>query len=253
MPGEAELGFRSCSVCERSGAVPCEDCGKAVCELHTAGFRWADAHTDETPPALCSVCETTRLLDDDRARREAAVARQITEVDGPTHASPAVQMLWWARHVWPDVARDDAGVTVGLRTRELDVELDIIKARVVTLLGRMGLAGLTDAAVAPKLRAILADADVTPETEVPVPRRFFAGYTSERGYALLPLPGRLDGAPRVHGAVLTAETILWGQFSLDRETGASPVGGFEERLGHGGISIAVLSAVARRVPVQLLG
>ena len=253
MPGEAGLTFRTCSVCERDGAVPCEDCGKAVCELHAAGFRWAEAHLDETPPALCSVCETTRLLDDERAQREEAEAEQIIAVDGPTHASPAVQMLWWARHVWPDVSRDDTGVTVGLRTRELDVELDLVKAKVVTLLGRMGLAGLPDTGVAPKLSAILNDADIHPQGEVPVPRRFFAGYTSERGHILLPLPGRLDGAPRVHGAVLTPETILWGQFSLDRVAGASPVGGFEERPGHGGLSIALLAALARLVPEQLLG
>ncbi len=203
-------------------------------------------------PNLCTVCETTRLLEDERAKRSEADKRSAIDIEGPTSESPAVQMLWWARHVWPEVTRDETGVTVGLTTRELDVDVAAVNVQVVKLLGRLGLAGMPDTAVAERLWALLADADVDPAGVVPVPRRFFAGYTTERGHFLLPLPGRLDGAPRVHGAVLTSRTLLWGQFTIDGPDGPSPVGGFEERRGHGGLAIAVLSAAARLVPESLL-
>ena len=250
--GAITLEQRVCSVCDRDGAVPCEDCGKSICELHTVGYRWAEHVGSSSLPNLCAVCETTRFLEADRVRRVNAERSQSIDLAGPSSASPAVQMLWWARHVRPKVARDETGVTVGFEVRGLRVEMTELKRKVVTLLGRMGAAGLPDASLAPKLWAILADADVEPSVSVPVPRRFFAGYTTATGHHLVPLEGRLEGAPRVNGAVLTPETILWGQFSVDPKRGATPVGMFEERPGCGGLEVSVLSAVARLVPDELL-
>jgi len=245
----------ACAVCERDGAAPCEDCGIAVCELHGAGYRWAGVHHTSVLPHLCTVCETTRLLEDDRvSRQEANLVQAARELAPSSVLSPDVELLTWARTVWPTLTRDDTGVTVTLQVREIAADLDSVKAKVVALLGRIGLAGVPDSVLAPWLWAMLDDADIEAVGEVPVARRFFAGYTTERGHNLLPLAGRLEGAPRVFGAVLTREAVLWGQFAIDDGLKCvTPVGGFEERSGCGALGIGLLSAAARLVPQQLLG
>jgi len=245
-------GHRVCVVCERDGAAPCEDCGLAVCELHGAGYRWADVHHRSVLPHLCTVCETTRLLEDDRVRRQEANLVEASRELGPSSAlSPDVELLSWARHVWPTLTRDQNGVTVTLQVRDTDADLDSVKAKVVALLGRVGLAGVSDSTLAPWLWAMLDDAGIEATGEVPVARRFFAGYITERGHYLLPLAGRLEGAPRVFGAVLTRGSVFWGQFAIDGPAGVTPVGGFEERSGCDALGIGFLSAAARLVPQQL--
>lgn len=243
-----DVAGRPCAVCERGGAVPCEDCARPVCELHARGFRWVERHRSDVVPNLCASCETARLLDDER-RARVSEHEVAVDVGAPRGAAPLVQLLWWARLVVPVVVADERGVTVESTVQGVGVDLAVVRVEVVDLLARLGLAALDDRGLAPRFHELVDRAGMPADMEVPVARRFFAGYTSVRGHALAPLPGRLDGAPRVHGALLTPGSVLWGQYALIDEA-LVPVGGFEERAGNGALDLAVVAAVARLVPEE---
>ncbi|MCB0992131.1 MAG: hypothetical protein R2770_12360 [Acidimicrobiales bacterium] len=257
-PFSQALPELACAYCRRPHAVPCANCGKAVCEVHQAGFRLAEVAGSEDSTNLCPGCERQALVDLGlERRREMDESRSRAAAMERGRRGPLLEALWWASNVWADVRRVGMSLEVDLRVIGLDLTLAAVREQVVLSLSRAGLAGVPDQHLAPVLDAVLQAAGICPVTEIDARRRF--GFTKEvTGHQIVPLPGRHLDYACVAGAVIAPDNVWWGSFKLedghdptDSES-YSPVGTFERHDEPGAGAIGVLSAVARLLPSSLL-
>ncbi len=230
-----------------------------MCEIHLVGQRDRRDGVAAGLRQLCRSCVHHNEAHRDRHERakvgelDAAVAsvvqtRRIEMGHCSTEVTPLHDALWWGRRIEPRAVANNDGTAITCTVADPLLTPEAVRGEIVLRLSRAGLTGASSRDLGAALAAVLSGAGVEANGEVPVPRKFLAGYRTVRGYLVGPLPGPVSNTNVVAGALISSDELYFGRLSAQRDGSLIPVGGFHQADASAQLCVSIVASAARLLP-----